>query len=83
MTLDILVAGGCLVLLSVGADLVAGTTREREAYCRHETLRKLADSQGTSRTRRLPGIVDRNDPDPAYLVGVIPMLVGATSLFYA
>ena len=29
------------------------------------------------------GIVDRNDRDPAYLVGVIPMLVGAAFLFYA
>ena len=92
--------------------------REREAYYRHETLRKIADSQGTSsgalleilreeeriaaRQRResqkisglvtiaagvglavFLGIVDRNDRDAAYLVGVIPMLVGAAFLFYA
>jgi len=92
--------------------------REREAYYRHETLRKISDSQGTSsgvlleilreeeriagRQRResqkisglvtiaagvglavFLGIVDRNDRDPAYLVGVIPMLVGAAFLFYA
>jgi hypothetical protein len=91
--------------------------REREAYYRHETLRKIADSQGTSsgalleilreeeriaaRQRResqkisglvtiaagvglavFLGIVDRNDRDAAYLVGVIPMLVGAAFLFY-
>jgi hypothetical protein len=29
------------------------------------------------------GIVDRNDRDPAYLVGLIPMLVGSAFLFYA
>jgi hypothetical protein len=92
--------------------------REREAYYRHETLRKIADSPGTSsgamleilreeeriaaRQRResqkisglvtiaagvglavFLGIVDRNDRDPAYLVGLIPMLVGAAFLFYA
>ena len=28
-------------------------------------------------------VVDRNDPDPAYVLGVIPLLVGATLLLYA
>ena len=28
-------------------------------------------------------IVDRNDPDPAYVVGVIPVLVGTAFLLYA
>jgi hypothetical protein len=27
--------------------------------------------------------VDRNDPDPAYIVGVIPLLVGVALLLYA
>jgi hypothetical protein len=28
-------------------------------------------------------VVDRNDPDPAYIVGVIPLLVGVVLLLYA
>jgi hypothetical protein len=28
-------------------------------------------------------VVDRNDPDPAYLAGLIPMLIGAALLLYA
>jgi hypothetical protein len=28
-------------------------------------------------------IVDRHDPDPAYLVGIIPLLIGAALLVYA
>ena len=28
-------------------------------------------------------IVDRNDPDPAYLVGIIPILIGVALLVYA
>ena len=92
--------------------------REREAYYRSETLRKIADTQGTggssaieflreeennaTRRRRegqkLGGLitvavgigmmvfikaVDRDDPDPAYLVGLIPLFVGAALLAYA
>jgi hypothetical protein len=28
-------------------------------------------------------VVDRNDPDPAYLAGLIPILIGAALLLYA
>jgi len=90
--------------------------REREAYYRSETLKKLADTQGAgsssaidflreeekSAARRLregqklgglitvaAGIgmmvfiksVDRGNP--AYLVGLIPLLIGAALLAYA
>jgi hypothetical protein len=91
--------------------------REREAYYRSETLKKIADAQGAgggsaieylreeeknaARRRqegqKLGGLitaavgislmvfiraVDRSDPDPAYLVGLIPLLVGAALLAY-
>lgn len=91
--------------------------REREAYYRSETLRKIAETQGAggnsaieflreeekNATRRrqegqkLGGLitlavgvgmiifikaVDRGDRDPAYLVGLIPVLIGAALLAY-
>jgi hypothetical protein len=91
--------------------------REREAYYRSETLRKIADTQGAggssaieflreeeknaTRRRRegqkLGGLitvavgismmvfiktVDRRDPDPAYLVGLIPLFIGVALLAY-
>jgi hypothetical protein len=91
--------------------------REREAYYRSETLRKIADTQGAggssaieflreeeknaTRRRRegqkLGGLitvavgismmvfikaVDRGDPEPAYLVGLIPLFVGVALLAY-
>jgi hypothetical protein len=92
--------------------------REREAYYRSETLRKIAETQGAggssaieylresekiaARRRReglklgglvtfavgislmiFIGAVGRNDPDPAYLVGLIPLLIGTALLGYA
>ena len=91
--------------------------REREAYYRSETLKKIVDTQGAgsssaieflreeekNATRhrqeglKLGGMitvavgigmmvfikaVDRRDPDPAYLVGIIPLLIGVTLLAY-
>ena len=91
--------------------------REREAYYRGETLRKIAETQGTggnsaieflredekyaARRRgegqKLGGLitlavgigmmvfikaVDRGDPDPANLVGLIPLLIGVALLAY-
>jgi hypothetical protein len=91
--------------------------REREAYYRSETLRKIAETQGAggnsaieflredekyaARRRgegqKLGGLitlavgismmvfikaVDRGDPDPAYLVGLIPLLIGVALLAY-
>ena len=91
--------------------------REREAYYRSETLKKIADTQGAGSTcaieflreeeknatrrrqegQKLGGMitiavgigmmvfikaVDRGDPDPAYLVGLIPLLIGVTLLAY-
>ena len=90
--------------------------KEREAYYRSETLKKLAEAQGTGASsavelvkeeerialrRRLEGqklgglitvavgvglmvflkAVDHNEP--AYLVGVIPLLVGVALLAYS
>ena len=92
--------------------------REREAYYRSETLRKIAEGQATGGTsaieflreeeknaarrlregQKLGGLivlavgigltifikgVSRNDPSPAYLVGLIPLLIGAALLAYA
>jgi lipopolysaccharide export LptBFGC system permease protein LptF len=92
--------------------------REREAYYRSETLRKIAEAQvagGSSaveflceeeknaRGRRQEGLklgglitaaigiglmvfiaaVDRSDRVPAYLVGLIPLLIGVALLSYA
>jgi Flp pilus assembly protein TadB len=95
--------------------------KEREAYYRSETLKKVAELQGTAggsntleflreeeriATRRrtqgqklgglitlavgigmivfLKGIMSANhDPEPAYLVGLIPALIGAALLVYA
>jgi len=92
--------------------------REREAYYRSETLRKIAETQGAggsaaieflreeeknaARHRRegqkLGGLVtvavgigimvfikavDIRDPEPAYLVGLIPLLIGVARLVYA
>jgi hypothetical protein len=92
--------------------------REREAYYRSETLRKIAETQGAgggsaieflreeeknSVRRRQEGhklgglvtvavgigmlvfikAVDRGDPDPAYLVGLIPLFIGIALLAYA
>ncbi len=91
--------------------------REREAYYRSETLRKIAETQGSGgssaieflreveknaarRIReglKLGGVitvalgiglmvfikeVDRRDPAPAYLVGLIPLLIGIALLTY-
>lgn len=91
--------------------------REREAYYRSETIKKVADAQGAggssaieflreeekiaARRRRegqkLGGLitvavgiglmvfinaVDRSDPSPAYLVGLIPLLIGGALLAY-
>jgi len=91
--------------------------REREAYYKSETLKKIAESQSpggasalellreqeriAARRRRegqkLGGLitaavglgmmiflagVGRNDPEPAYLVGLIPLLIGAVLLLY-
>jgi peptidoglycan/LPS O-acetylase OafA/YrhL len=90
--------------------------REREAYYKSETLKKIADSQAGGsaiellheqerydlRRRRegqkLGGLItaavgvslmivikatDRGDPDPSYLVGLIPLFIGAALLVYA
>ena len=91
--------------------------REREAYYRSETLKKIADTQGAgsssaiellreeeknaTRRRRegqkLGGLitvavgvgmmifikaVTRRDPEPAYLVGLIPLFIGLALLAY-
>lgn len=93
--------------------------KEREAYYRSETLKKLAEAQGTGATgassaveflkeeqrialrRRLEGqklgglitiavgiglmifLKAASHDHPAYLVGVIPLLVGASLLAYS
>ena len=92
--------------------------REREAYYRSESIRKIAESQGaggssaieflreegksTARRRsegqKLGGLVtvavgislmvfikavDVRDPEPAYLVGLIPLLIGVALLAYS
>ena len=92
--------------------------REREAYYRSETLKKIAETQGAggssaieflreeeknaTRRRRegqklgglitiavgigmmvFIGMVYRRQAEPVYLVGVIPLLVGAALLLYA
>ena len=91
--------------------------REREAYYRTETLRKIAESQGGGNVsvveflreeernaaqrrregQKLGGLItiavgigmmifikalNRNDPEPAYLVGLIPLFVGVALLGY-
>ena len=91
--------------------------REREAYYRSETLKKIAEAQGAGGAsaieflreeeknalrrrqegQKLGGLItaavgiglmvfiradDRSDPNPAYLVGLIPLLVGAALLAY-
>lgn len=92
--------------------------REREAYYRSETVKKIAETQSVggssaieylrefekSATRRrreglklgglvtvavgismmiFIGAVARHDPDPAYLVGLIPLAIGLALLGYA
>jgi hypothetical protein len=92
--------------------------REREAYYRSETLRRVAETQGATGSsaieflveeeknaarRRVDGqklgglitvavgvgmmifikAVDRDDPDPTYLVGIIPLLIGVALLVYS
>jgi lipopolysaccharide export LptBFGC system permease protein LptF len=92
--------------------------REREAYYKNETLKKIAESQGSGSTTaieflreqekiasrrqreglKLGGLVtiavgvammiflkaiNRNNPEPAYLVGLIPALIGIALLAYA
>lgn len=92
--------------------------REREAYYRSETLKKIAESQDAGSSSALEvlraeetiairhrreghklaglitvavgigmmifiGFVDRGDTEPAYLVGLIPLFVGAALLVYA
>jgi hypothetical protein len=92
--------------------------REREAYYRSETLKKIAETQAPGSTsaieflreeernsasrlregQKLGGLivlavgvglmifikgVSRNDPNPAYLVGLIPVLIGIALLSYA
>lgn len=92
--------------------------REREAYYRSETLRRIAETQGAGgdsaieflreeeknavrrrqEGQKLGGLitvavgigmmvfikaVDRSDPDPAYLVGLIPLFIGVALLAYA
>lgn len=91
--------------------------REREAYYRSETLRKIGEAQAAGGTaaieflreeeknaarrlregQKLGGLivlaigiglmifikgVSRNDPSPAYLVGLFPLLIGAALLVY-
>jgi Flp pilus assembly protein TadB len=91
--------------------------REREAYYRSETLRKIAETQGAGGSsaieflreeeknavrRRQEGLkvgglitvavgvgmmvfiaaVDRRGTEPAYLVGLIPLLIGVALLSY-
>jgi len=68
--------------------------RERQAYYRSETLEKLADSATAG--QKLGGLItfavgiglmifiksmDRSDP--VYLVGLIPLFIGAALLAYA
>ena len=92
--------------------------REREAYYRSETIRKIAETQGAGSTsaieylreiernalrhrtegQKLGGLitvavgigmmvfvrgVDRSDSQPAYLVGLIPLLIGIALLSYS
>lgn len=92
--------------------------REREAYYKNETLKKIAETQSAggssaieylreseksaARRRReglklgglvtvavgismmiFIGAVTRHDPDPAYLVGLIPLAIGLALLGYA
>lgn len=92
--------------------------REREAYYKSETLKKIAEAQSPgggsaieylresekSATRRrreglklgglvtvavgislmiFIGAVTRHDPEPAYLVGLIPLTIGLALLAYA
>jgi peptidoglycan/LPS O-acetylase OafA/YrhL len=90
--------------------------REREAYYRSETIKKIAETPGggsaieflreeeKNAARRLReglklggvitiavgiglmvfvGGIDRHNPEPTYLVGLIPLLVGAALLVYA
>lgn len=92
--------------------------REREAYYRSETLRKIAEAPGSGSTsaieflreeeknairrrtegQKLGGLItvavgigmlvfmkaiNRNDSEPAYLVGLIPLLVGVALLAYS
>lgn len=92
--------------------------REREAYYRSETLRKIAETQGaggssvieflreeekTAARRRREGqklgglvtvavgigmtiliwAVTRDEPEPVYLAGLIPLMVGLALLGYA
>ena len=91
--------------------------REREAYYRSETLKKIAETQGAGgssaieflreeeknavrrrqEAQKLGGLitaavgigmmvfiaaVDRSGPEPAYLVGLIPLLIGVALLSY-
>jgi Domain of unknown function (DUF6249) len=90
--------------------------REREAYYRSETLKKIAEAgaggtsaveflreeQGLATRRRKEGLklaglitsaiglalmvfigaVDRGSSEPAYLVGIIPLFIGAALLAY-
>lgn len=92
--------------------------REREAYYRSETLRKIVETQGAGggsaieflreeeknalrrrqEGQKLGGLVtvavgtgmmvfikavDRGSPEPAYLVGLIPLFIGVALLSYA
>jgi len=92
--------------------------REREAYYRYETVKKIAESPGSGNssaveflreeekvsarrrreTQKLGGLItsavglalmgfikamDQNDRVPAYLVGLIPLMVGVALLAYA
>jgi len=92
--------------------------REREAYYRYETVKKIAESSGSGNssaveflreeekvsarrrreTQKLGGLItsavglalmgfikamDQNDRVPAYLVGLIPLMVGVALLAYA
>jgi uncharacterized membrane protein YeaQ/YmgE (transglycosylase-associated protein family) len=95
--------------------------REREAYYRSETLKRVAELQGTAGSasalevlreeeriasqrrnegQKLGGLITlavgvgifvflraltgaHHDPEPVYLVGVIPALIGAALLVYA
>jgi hypothetical protein len=111
-----------LVLVGLFSFLIVGTwtrerRREREAYYRSETLKKIAETQGSggssameflqesekyAAARRREGLklgglvtvavglsmmifiaaVDRRDHDPGYLMGIIPLFIGAALLSY-